>query len=248
MPTLEKIAEMGGISLRTVQRRVKEYNDLNGSRFGRGANDVIIDDEVLSFINEKRIGKKVVKNKGSNTSILRGDKLRVNGVVGSGEIVKKNGTHIGTDKDNGGVVVRKKKISNKEKEEEKRERFWSEWLMILPLPMLGLAASYGVYVFAVQFAPDFVAIGEAGAFELIYISLAVFKKLNKGQRKKAMRVSVGAVGVSVIYNVIASMIHFDPVWISTLGSGWIWLLCFIHGVPMAVLAFFVADLRFHTKE
>jgi hypothetical protein len=41
---------------------------LNGSRFGRGANDVIIDDEVLSFINEKRIGKKVVKNKGSNTS------------------------------------------------------------------------------------------------------------------------------------------------------------------------------------
>jgi hypothetical protein len=42
----------------------------------------------------------------------------VNGVVGSGEIVKKNGTHIGTDKDNGGVVVRKKKISNKEKEEE----------------------------------------------------------------------------------------------------------------------------------
>jgi hypothetical protein len=75
MPTLEKIAEMGGISLRTVQRRVKEYNDLNGSRFGRGANDVIIDDEVLSFINEKRIGKKVVKNKGSNTSILRGDKI-----------------------------------------------------------------------------------------------------------------------------------------------------------------------------
>lgn len=121
-------------------------------------------------------------------------------------------------------------------------------LPILPLPMLGLAASYGVYFFASQFAPFWVAVGEAAAFELTYIGLSAMKNLTDKQQVVARRVSVGAVVVSVVYNSIAGVIHYDPGIIGSLSGVWLWVVAVVHGAPLAILAYFVADLIFHQKK
>lgn len=121
-------------------------------------------------------------------------------------------------------------------------------LPILPLPMLGLAASYGVYFFASQFAPFWVAVGEAAAFELTYIGLSAMKNLTDKQQVVARRVSVGAVVVSVVYNSIAGVIHYDPGIIESLSGIWLWVVAVVHGAPLAILAYFVADLIFHQKK
>jgi len=47
---------------------------------------------------------------------------------------------------------------------------WRGILARLPLPMLALAASYGVYEFARLFVPMWVALVQAAAFELTYRS------------------------------------------------------------------------------
>jgi hypothetical protein len=127
----------------------------------------------------------------------------------------------------------------------------SDFLILITLPMLGLPASYGVYLFASQFAPEAIAIIEAASFELTYISLSASKKLYKLQRKKAKVVALAAVFVSVVYNIIAGKIHVlneSQVFTDTLGPVWFWILAIVHGAPLALLAYFVADLRFHTKE
>lgn len=121
-------------------------------------------------------------------------------------------------------------------------------LIILPLPMLGLAASYGVFYFASHFAPTVVAIFEAMAFELTYIGLAMMEGLPESRRIYAKRVSIFAVAVSVIYNTIAGAIHTDPNLLTNLSPVWFWILAVIHGGPLAILAYFVADLIFHQKK
>ena len=112
------------------------------------------------------------------------------------------------------------------------------------LPMLGLAASYGVYFFAVQFVPVFIAVIEAASFELIYIGLAMIK-VDKEQKQYARYVSQGAVAVSVLYNSIAAAIHLQPSLIENLDLVMTWILAVIHGAPLAVLAYLVSDLLFH---
>ncbi len=121
-------------------------------------------------------------------------------------------------------------------------------LQVLPLPMLGLAASYGVYFFASQFVPVPVAIVEACAFELTYIGLASMNGLSEKQRVYARRVSVLAVTVSVIYNTLAGAIHQEPTIITELPKVWFWLVAIVHGAPLAILAYFVSDLIFHQKR
>lgn len=121
-------------------------------------------------------------------------------------------------------------------------------LSVLPLPMLGLAASYGVYHFASFFAPTWVAIVEASAFELTYIGLAALEGLDDKQRTRARWVSVGAVTVSIIYNSIAGAAWMDPELLIDLSSFFFWAVAILHGVPLAVLAYFVSDLVLHSEQ
>lgn len=121
---------------------------------------------------------------------------------------------------------------------------WRELVSRSALPMLALAASYGVYDFARLFVPEWVAIVQASAFELVYIGLSV-AKLSHPQQKRARAISLGAVVVSASYNTLAGYFHRRP---GTLpGLEW-WgdaLLALLHGVPLAVLAYLVADLLLH---
>lgn len=122
-----------------------------------------------------------------------------------------------------------------------------EVLALLPLPMLGLAASYGVFYFADYFVPAWVAIAEAAAFELTYIGLAALQGLTDKQRSYATKVSLGAVAVSIIYNSLAGALHQDPQILKNLPLVWFWIVAILHGAPLAILAYLVADLLFHRK-
>lgn len=122
-----------------------------------------------------------------------------------------------------------------------------QFLAVLPLPMLGLAAAYGVFFFASQFVPVVVAGAEAFAFELTYIGLAAMQGLPEKQQEKARRVSIGAVIVSVIYNTLAGAIHRDPAVMDHLPPVLFWAAAILHGAPLAILAYFVSDLIFHSK-
>jgi len=129
--------------------------------------------------------------------------------------------------------------------EPETEHWTSRILPVLPLPMLGLAASYGVYFFADQFVPTSIALAEAAAFELTYIGLGALRRMTDHQRVIARRVSWGAVAVSVIYNTITAAIHQDPTIITELPRFWFWTVSILHGAPLAILAYFVSDLLLH---
>lgn len=121
---------------------------------------------------------------------------------------------------------------------------WRDLLARLPLPMLALAASYGVYSFALEFVPQWVAIVQAASFELVYIGLAV-ARLSVEQRTRAKAISIGAVIVSVGYNSLDGLFHRRS---SLLENTPLWgdiVLSLLHGVPLAVLAYLVADLLLH---
>jgi hypothetical protein len=125
---------------------------------------------------------------------------------------------------------------------------WREILARLPLPMLALAASYGVYSYALLFVPEWVAVIQAAAFEATYIGLAVTRGLNPQQRQKATLISVTAVVVSVVYNSLAGMFHRQPELLQNadrlLNSG----LAFLHGAPLAIVAYYVSDLLLHSEK
>jgi len=123
---------------------------------------------------------------------------------------------------------------------------WRELVSRAALPMLALAASYGVYSFALLFVPQWVAITQAAAFELVYIGLAV-ARLTIEQQKRARYISIGAVVVSMAYNSIDGLFHRRPM---LLDAPALWLdiaLALLHGVPLAALAYLVADLLLHDK-
>lgn len=127
---------------------------------------------------------------------------------------------------------------------------WRAALAVAPLPMLALAASYGVYSFSRLFVPAWVAVASAAAFELTYLGLAVLTGLSADQRRRARAISLGAVGVSVLYNALAGLLHRRPE-LLTLPGAWGLaadiLLAVAHGVPLALVAFFVADLLLHRE-
>jgi DNA-binding CsgD family transcriptional regulator len=124
---------------------------------------------------------------------------------------------------------------------------WRGFLARLPLPMLALAASYGVYDFTRLFVPVWVAIVQAAAFEATYIGLASYDSLNDEGRKRARLISGGAVAASVVYNTLAGVFHRQPALLTSVESVW-WgalILAALHGVPLALVAYFVADLILH---
>lgn len=131
---------------------------------------------------------------------------------------------------------------------------FQRWAPIIPLPLLGIPASYGVYHFALQFVPQWVAVVEAGAFEATYIGLAAANSLPKELRGQATRISWGAVWVSVIYNTIAGALSREPELFNqlqsadTFGAVLFWLLALVHGAPLAVLAYLVSDLHIHKRQ
>lgn len=133
---------------------------------------------------------------------------------------------------------------------------WKKVVPVLPLPMLGLAASWGVYHFSVHFVPPLVAVAESMGFELVYIGLAFTKSLREDLRNRVLKVSLSAVGVSVIYNSISAALYAKTggdmeqsrIIIKTIHPILFWLLAIGHGAPLAVLGFFVADLNLHKKK
>jgi hypothetical protein len=124
---------------------------------------------------------------------------------------------------------------------------WRGLLAGLPLPMLALAASYGVYSFALLFVPPWVAITQAAAFEMCYIGLAVLVGLNEDQRRRAGYISVGAVAVSIIYNSMAGFFHRQAEALAALPWWGDAILSALHGAPLALVAYFVADLLLHRE-
>ena len=121
---------------------------------------------------------------------------------------------------------------------------WRSVLAVLPLPMLALAASYGVYEFSRLFVPQWVALVQAAAFETTYVGLAVVQ-VQSDQRVRARWISLGAVVVSICYNTLAGLFHREP---ALLEAAPLWAnvaLALLHGAPLAWVAFLVADLLLH---
>lgn len=124
---------------------------------------------------------------------------------------------------------------------------WRGLLARLPLPMLALAASYGVFSFQSLFSPWWVALISAAAFELVYVGLAV-ARLEDGHRRRARAISAGAVITSIAYNTLSALLHIRP---ALLVGRPLWadvVLALLHGAPLAWLAWLVADLLLHSDS
>ena len=123
---------------------------------------------------------------------------------------------------------------------------WRAILARLSLPMLALAASHGVYTFALLFVPFWVALVQAAAFELTYIGLAVVQ-VDDAQRRRARLISIGAVVVSILYNTLSGFFHLAPSLLLDMHLVAQAGLAVLHGAPLAWLAFLVADLLLHQR-
>src|SRR5262245_10478842 len=118
----------------------------------------------------------------------------------------------------------------------------------LPLPLLALAASYGVYSYALLFVPQSIAIIQAAAFELTYIGLAVERGLVGMPAKRARLISVGAVLASIIYNTLAGWFLARPE-LLTNADQLAWLaLAILHGAPLAWVAYLISDVILHAPD
>jgi flagellar biosynthesis GTPase FlhF len=115
-----------------------------------------------------------------------------------------------------------------------------------PLPMLAASASYGVYQFALLYVPWWVAMMQASAFELTYIGLATIEAKNEQERRKARYISMGTVVVSVLYNSLAGF--FERNGLDTLPFWGEVLLAALHGAPLAIVAYLVAELLLHANQ
>lgn len=124
---------------------------------------------------------------------------------------------------------------------------WRTILARLPLPMLALAASWGVYSFAALYVPTPIAIVQAAAFELTYVGLAITRDLTPEQRKRATGISIGAVVVSVLYNSIDGFFARNPTALAQLPWWGEAIGAVLHGAPLAVVAYLVADLLLHSS-
>jgi hypothetical protein len=119
-----------------------------------------------------------------------------------------------------------------------------KWLFArAPLPMLALAAAYGVYMFQSIFVPHWVAFVSAAAFELTYVGLAV---VETNDHRRARGIAIAAVAVSVVYNSLAALferraalLDATPFWLDA-------VLAVLHGLPLAIVAYNIADLLLHT--
>jgi hypothetical protein len=127
----------------------------------------------------------------------------------------------------------------------------------ISLPLLALSASYGVYSYTYRFVPWEFAIITGAAFEMVYIGLALADLL-PDQRKRARKISLCAVAVSVVYNWLAGFLDrsdkalalnpkfWDKADFFQIGSevG----MAFLHGAPLAIVGYFLADLLLHQEN
>ena len=107
---------------------------------------------------------------------------------------------------------------------------WRAVLSRAALPMLALAASYGVYQYALLYVPAWVAFVQAAAFELVYIGLAVAQGVDT---RRARRISAGAVAASIIYNTLAGLFHHVPLGAFALPVYGELAFAALHGLPLA---------------
>lgn len=115
----------------------------------------------------------------------------------------------------------------------------------LPLPMLALAASYGVYSYNLLFVPLWVAVVSAAAFEMTYVALAF---VSTHDSRRATAVAFAAVAVSVTYNTLAALFHRRPEVLQALPLWGDAVLAVLHGLPLAVVAYNVAVLLLHAPK
>lgn len=125
---------------------------------------------------------------------------------------------------------------------------WRDVMARLPLPTLALAASYGVYSYALLFVPWWVAVIQAAAFELTYLGLSTVDVPERWRRRRAAAISLAAVSVSVVYNSAAGYFHRNPAALSGLSFVEELALAVAHGAPLAIVAYLVADLLLHTYD
>lgn len=122
-------------------------------------------------------------------------------------------------------------------------KWYETFLSRAPLPLLALSAAWGVWSFQSLFVPWFVAALSALAFESVYLSLAFVPTRDS---RRATAISVTAVAVSVVYNALSSLFHIRP---ALLLDRPLWsdiALALLHGAPLAIVAYAVADLLLHT--
>lgn len=127
-----------------------------------------------------------------------------------------------------------------------RKITWRFVLGRLPLPMLALAASHGVYSFGRLYMPWYFAFISAAAFELTYVGLAVAELHSDEERKRARNISIGAVAVSILYNAVAAYAHRNPAML--VANRWQVevTLALLHAAPLATVAYLVASLLLHS--
>jgi hypothetical protein len=129
-----------------------------------------------------------------------------------------------------------------------QKRYGWRWLLgRLPLPMLALAASHGVYSFGTLYMPWYFALISALAFELTYCGLAVAELHSTDERKRARNISVGAVVVSILYNAVAAYFHRNPTALVDMPWYAEVALAFLHAAPLATVAYLVASLLLHSE-
>lgn len=93
------------------------------------------------------------------------------------------------------------------------DKFQGNWRRIfasLPTPTLGIASSYGVYAFNQMFAPKWVAVVMAAAYEITYIGIAALDILDDAQRERGMWIARSAASISFVQNALAGLFFFLP--------------------------------------
>jgi hypothetical protein len=118
-----------------------------------------------------------------------------------------------------------------------------KYITLLPIALLALSASYGIYSFSLLFVPWLVALITALSFELVYCTLVFIDS------SKAKPVSIMAVIVSVLWNIGHSLFVLYPASLEMVYSSLVLsvILAAIHGVPLATLAYLVADVSLHVS-
>lgn len=112
-------------------------------------------------------------------------------------------------------------------------------LVRIAVAALGVRASYGVFVFAASLVPFPFALTEAFSLELTYIGITFLRLDDKGQ-KWALGVALGAMAISILYNILAAAVLKQPDIFDSLSPAGFWLVTVLHGAPMAGLAFLVS--------
>lgn len=87
---------------------------------------------------------------------------------------------------------------------------WRAVLAMLPTPMLGFASSYGVYAFNLHFAPAWVAIIMAAAYEVTYVGIAALSALSTSQVAKGDKIARDAAIISFCQNALAGLVFIQP--------------------------------------